>query len=247
MIETGNFSAEDLLEVIEEVKGFRGLEDLIIKGEITYDVPIQRPTKIICMARNYRKHAEEFNSEVPTSPKVFLKSTAALLPNEGAIRIPHDIGRVDHEIELAVIIGETATQVSEEEAMKHVAGYTIANDVTARSLQKEAKDKGEPWTLCKGMDTFLPIGPYVVPADAIDDPHNLNIELTVGDETRQKSNTSYMLFSIPTIISYVSQYITLMPGDIICTGTPEGVGPIKSGDLVQCKIEGLGVLRNTAI
>ena len=247
MIETGNFSQEDLLEVIVEVKGFRGLEDLIIKGEITYDVPIQRPTKIICLARNYRKHAEEFNNEVPDTPKVFLKSSAALLPNEGAIRLPRDIGRVDHEVELAVVIGETATHVSQEEAMKHVAGYTIANDVTARDMQKAAKDKCEPWTLSKGMDTFLPIGPYLVPADAVDDPHNLSIELSVGNETRQKSNTSFMLFNIPTIISYVSQYITLMPGDIICTGTPEGVGPIKSGDLVQCKIEGLGVLRNTVI
>ena len=247
MIETGNFSRETLLEVVEEVKGFRGLEDLIIRGEIVYDVPIQRPTKIICMARNYRKHAEEFNNEVPGSPKVFLKSTASLLPHEGDIRVPRDMGRVDHEIELAVVMGKTATQVSREEAMQYVAGYTIANDVTARSMQKAAMDKGEPWTLSKGMDTFLPIGPYLVPADAIDDPHNMSIELSVNDETRQKSNTSYMLFDIPTIISYVSQYITLQPGDILCTGTPEGVGPIKAGDLVQGKIEGMGVLRNRVL
>jgi len=247
MIETGNFSGENLLEVIEEVKGFRGLKDLLLRGEITYDVPIQRPGKIVCLARNYRKHAEEFNNEVPGSPVVFLKSTTALLPHEGAIRLPRDVGRVDHEIELAVVIGEKATQVSEDEAMKYIAGYTIANDVTARTMQKAAMDKGEPWTLAKGMDTFLPMGPYLVPADAVGDPHNLSIELSVDDETRQKSSTSHMLFKIPTIISYVSQFITLQPGDIICTGTPEGVGPIKPGDVVQGKIEGLGVLRNRVI
>ena len=247
MIETGNFSREVLLEVIEEVKGFRGLEDLIIRGEFTYDVPIQRPPKILCMARNYRKHAQEFDHDVPSKPVIFAKSASALLPHEGAIRAPHGVGRVDHEIELAVVMGKEASQVSEDEALQYVAGYTIANDVTARTMQKETIANGEPWTLCKGMDTFLPIGPYLVPADAVADPHDLSIELTVNEKSRQKSNTGYMVFKIPEIISYISQYITLQPGDIICTGTPEGVGPIEPGDLVQGKIEGLGVLRNTVV
>ena len=131
--------------------------------------------------------------------------------------------------------------------MDIIAGYTIANDISARALQKEAASHGEPWTFCKGMDTFLPIGPYLITADAVMDPHNLEIELTVNDETKQHSNTKNMIFDIPRIISYMSHYITLAPGDIICTGTPEGVGPIKPGDLIQAKIEGMGVLRNHVV
>lgn len=247
MIEMENFSEKVITEVIEEVKNFRGLNDLVIRGEITFDMPIQRPSKVLCMARNYRKHAEEFAHDVPTKPVYFAKLPSSLVPNEGNIKVPSDIGRVDHEVELAVVIGKTAAQVSTSEAMEYIAGYTIANDVSARAAQKDAIANGEPWTYCKGLDTFLPIGPYLVPADSIDDPHNLNIELTVNDETRQKSNTKYMIFDIPTIISTMSRYITLLPGDIICTGTPEGVGPIKPGDLVQAKIEGLGVLRNHVV
>lgn len=244
MIEMGNFSSKVLLEVIEEVKQFRGLDDLGIRGEVKYDVPIQRPSKILCLGKNYKKHAEEFSQDVPDEPMFFAKLPSALVPNEEYIRLPHGIGRVDHEIELAVVIGQPTYQVGKNEAMDAVAGYTIANDISARVLQKAAKDKGHPWTLSKGVDTFLPIGPYLVPADAIDDPHNLTMELTVNDDTKQKSSTAHMVFKIPDIISYISRYITLQAGDIICTGTPEGVGPIKPGDLVQAKIEELGVLRN---
>ena len=131
--------------------------------------------------------------------------------------------------------------------MDIIAGYTIANDISARAMQKDAAANGEPWTLCKGMDTFLPIGPYLIPADAVADPHNLDIELTVNDESKQRSNTKNMIFDIPDMISYMSRFITLEPGDIICTGTPEGVSPIQAGDLVQAKIEGMGVLRNHVV
>jgi 2-keto-4-pentenoate hydratase/2-oxohepta-3-ene-1,7-dioic acid hydratase in catechol pathway len=247
MIEMENFSRQVLSEVVEEVKQFRGLDDLAIRGEITYDVPIQRPAKILCLGRNYREHAKEMQNAVPEQPMFFAKLTSALLPHEGNIRLPENIGRVDHEIELAVVIGKTASRVSAEEAIEYVAGYTIANDISARAMQKEAMAKRQPWTLSKGMDTFLPIGPFLVPADAVDDPHNLELELTVNDQTRQKSSTANMVFRIPEIIAYISRYVTLQPGDIICTGTPEGVGPIEPGDLVQAKIEGLGVLRNQVI
>ena len=244
VIEMGNFSRKVLTEVIEEVNAFRGLEDLLIRGDVRYDVPIQRPSKILCLGRNYKKHAQEFQHDVPEEPMFFSKLPSALLPNEEYIRLPHGIGRVDHEIELAVVIGQTTYQVGKNEAMDSVAGYTIANDISARALQKSAMEKGHPWTLSKGADTFLPIGPYLVPADVIEDPHNLSLELTVNDETKQKSSTANMVFSIPEIISFISRYITLNPGDIICTGTPEGVGPLQAGDLVQAKIENLGVLRN---
>jgi 2-keto-4-pentenoate hydratase/2-oxohepta-3-ene-1,7-dioic acid hydratase in catechol pathway len=247
MIEMENFSRQAIAEVIEEVKQFRGLDDLVIKSEITYDVPVQRPPKILCLGRNYREHAKEMQNAVPEQPMFFAKLTSALLPHEGNIRLPQNVGRVDHEIELAVIIGKTAGRVRAEEAMEYVAGYAIANDISARAMQKEAMSKGQPWTLSKGMDTFLPIGPYLVPADAVENPHNLEMELTVNDQMRQKSSTANMVFRIPEIIAYISRYVTLQPGDIICTGTPEGVGPIEPGDLVQAKIEGLGVLRNQVI
>ncbi len=247
VIEMENFSAKVLTEVIEEVRDFRGLDDLQIRGDITFDVPVQRPSKILCLGRNYAEHAKEFSNEVPEEPIIFAKLPSALLPHEGAIRIPKGIGRVDHEIELAVVIGRTVSRASEEEAMESVVGYTIANDVSARALQKEAMAKGQPWTLCKGMDTFLPIGPYLIPADAVPDPHRLSMELTVNDETRQKASTGDMVFRIPQIIAYISRYVTLHAGDIICTGTPAGVGPLQPGDLVQAKIEGLGVLRNPVV
>jgi acylpyruvate hydrolase len=247
MIEMENFSRQVIGEVVEEVKQLRGLDDLVIRNEITYDVPIQRPPKILCLGRNYREHAKEMQNAVPEQPMFFAKLTSALLPHEGNIHLPENIGRVDHEIELAVVIGKTATRVSAEEAMECVAGYTIANDISARTMQKEAMSKGQPWTLSKGMDTFLPIGPYLVPADAVEDPHKMEMELTVNNQVRQKSSTANMVFHIPEIIAYISRYVTLQPGDIICTGTPEGVGPIMPGDLVQAKIEGLGVLRNQVI
>jgi len=245
MIEMQNFSRKVITEVIEEVKEFRGVDDLVIQGDITFDVPIQRPSKILCMARNYRKHAREFDHDVPETPTFFAKCVSSLLPHEGMIRIPDKIGRVDHEIELAVILGAEAQAVPPGQAMELIAGYTIANDITARAWQKRAMSAGEPWTLCKSIDTFLPIGPYVVPADAIDDPQNLAIELSVNEELRQHSNTKEMIFPIAEIISYISRYITLQAGDIICTGTPEGVGPIEPGDIVQGKIKGMGVLRNS--
>lgn len=247
MIEMENFSRQVITEVIEEVKGFRGLDDLVIAGEITFDVPIQRPSKILCLGRNYAEHAKEFQNTVPEQPMFFAKLPSALLPHEGYIRLPEGIGRVDHEIELAVVIGKTVSRVREDEAMEAVVGYTIANDISARALQKEAMAKGQPWTLSKGIDTFLPIGPYLVPADAVADPHQLALELTVNDRPRQQSSTANMVHRIPQIISYISRYVTLHAGDIICTGTPEGVGPIEPGDLVQAKIEGLGVLRNHVI
>ncbi|RPI00320.1 MAG: FAA hydrolase family protein [Calditrichaeota bacterium] len=242
-----NFSRQAIDEVVEEVKQVRGLDDLLIRGEINFDVPIQRPSKILCLGRNYAEHAKEFQSSVPDQPMFFAKLPSALLPHEGNICIPGGIGRVDHEIELAIVIGRTCKEIAIDEAMDVVAGYTIANDVSARALQKEAKEKGQPWTLSKGIDTFLPIGPFLVPADAVADAHSLTMELTVNDELRQKSSTAQMVFKIPEIISFISHYVTLQPGDIICTGTPEGVGPIVPGDLIQAKIEGLGVLRNYVI
>ena len=244
MIETGNFNAAALNKVVHDVINFRGPSDLVIKSNINYAVPIQRPQNIICLGRNYIEHAREMQNEPPQVPILFAKCPSALLPHRGTIRIPKEIGRVDHEIELAVVIGKETIRVSQQNAMEHVAGFSIVNDVTARDLQADYKERGLPWTLCKGMDTFLPMGPVLVPADAVQDPQNLTLECKVNDKVKQSSSTAKMIFNIPYIISYISKYITLQAGDIICTGTPEGVSPLTPGDIVQCSIEGLGVLSN---
>jgi 2-keto-4-pentenoate hydratase/2-oxohepta-3-ene-1,7-dioic acid hydratase in catechol pathway len=244
MVEMDYFSNETLVEVVEIVRDFRSFQDIRVPETIHVDVPISRPQKILCLGRNYRDHAKEMDSEVPQEPIFFAKLPSALLAHEKQIRIPKGIGRVDHEIELAVIIGKQTSRIAVNRAMDQVAGYTIANDVTAREIQKECKQKGLPWTLSKGLDSFCPMGPYLVPADIVKDPHNLNIELRVNGKIKQSANTRDMIFKIPEIIAFISRYITLSPGDIICTGTPAGVSPLQNGDDVEVEIEGLGTLAN---
>ena len=247
MVEMDYFSRENFEEVLNTVQSFRSLQDMIIRDKYRLDVPISRPQKIICIGKNYVAHAKEFDSQVPTEPMYFSKLQSALLPHGGKVVLPPNIGRVDHEVELAAVIGKPASKISQEKAMDYVAGYTIGVDVTARDLQKAAKEVGHPWTLAKGMDTFLPLGPYLLPADEVKDPHNLPIEFRVNSETRQKANTRDMVFKIPELIEYITRYITLQPGDIICTGTPEGVSPLKDGDKMEATIEGFGVLKNSVV
>ncbi|HOX86148.1 MAG TPA: fumarylacetoacetate hydrolase family protein [bacterium] len=244
MVEMEYFALDTFTEVVQTVRDFRPLEDVRIRKPVRFDVPISRPQKILCLGRNYRAHAEEWGSQVPDEPIVFAKLSSSLLPHEGIVRIPDGVGRVDHEIELAVVIGKKASRIAANAAMEAVAGYTIVNDVTARDLQLSDMKKRHPWTLSKGFDTFCPLGPYLVPAAAVVDPHNLKMELQVNSESRQRANTRDMVVPIPEIIAFISRHITLLPGDIICTGTPEGTLPIQSGDLIEATIDGLGVLRN---
>ncbi len=247
MVEMGYFSNQTFMEVTELVREYRSLDDLRIREDVRYTVPISRPQKILCIGRNYRAHAAEWNSDVPEKPLFFSKLPSTLLPHQGLIRIPAGIGRVDHEIELAVVIGKQGAKISEEDAMEYVAGYSIAIDVTARDMQREDIKKGHPWTLAKGMDTFCPMGPYLIPADALAEPHNLDLELKVNGVTKQKANTRDMIFKIPTLISYISRFITFQPGDIILTGTPEGTLPIEPGDVLEATIKDLGTLNNSVI
>ncbi len=200
------------------------------------------PSKIVCVGRNYRAHAEEMNSAVPKEPVIFLKPPSSLIGPDSTIVIPEQTRRVEHEVELAVIIGKKAKNVRVEEAMEYVLGYTIILDITARDLQAEAKKKGLPWSVSKGFDTFAPVGPRIVPGEELN-PDELNIWLNVNGEKRQEGNTSQMIFSIPFLISYISGIMTLEPGDIIATGTPAGVGPLNDGDVVEAGIDGIGVLR----
>ncbi|MCH8557727.1 MAG: fumarylacetoacetate hydrolase family protein [Balneolia bacterium] len=187
---------------------------------------------IFCIGRNYADHAKELNNPVPALPVVFTKPVNTVTFDGGEIIIPTNLTQdVHHEAEMVISIGKFGRYISEAEAMDYVSGYAIGIDVTARDLQAALKEKSQPWTLAKGMDTFAPIGSFV-PAAEVSDPHNLNVKLTVNGQTRQDGNTSDMIFSIPALISYVSRFITLHEGDLIFTGTPAGVGPLKNGDKV---------------
>jgi 2-keto-4-pentenoate hydratase/2-oxohepta-3-ene-1,7-dioic acid hydratase in catechol pathway len=197
------------------------------------------------MGRNYLAHVRELQHEAPKEPLFFSKAPSALVPHEADIMIPAWLNtRVDHEAELALVIGKTCRNVSEQEAVQHIAGYSILNDVTARAMQKEDIEHGNPWFRSKSIDTFCPMGPYFVPADEIKDPNRLDIQLTVNGEVRQKANTASMIFSVSRLVSAISGYMTLNPGDVIATGTPEGVSPIADGDVIEIEITGLGTLKN---
>jgi len=198
-----------------------------------------RPSKIVALAKNYAEHAKEMESDVPERPVFFLKPPSALIGPGEPIVLPRMSRRVDHEVELAVIIGKRARRVPAEKAMDYVMGYTILLDITARDLQAEARKKGLPWTVAKGFDTFAPVGPRVVDRRElnIDD---LEIGLKVNGQVRQLGRTSEMVFKVPELIEYISSIMTLEPGDIIATGTPAGIGPLRHGDKIEAWIEGIG-------
>lgn len=202
-------------------------------------VPV-RPTKILCVGRNYAEHAAELGHEVPAEPLIFMKPPSSLIGAGEAIVLPTLSERVDFEGELAVVIGRRCRHVAEADAMGVIGGYTILNDITARDLQK----KDGQWARAKGFDTFAPCGPVVVPADQLD-PRDLEIKTIVNGEVRQSGRTSQFIFSIPRVIAYLSRAMTLEEGDVISTGTPSGVGPLKPGDTVEVWVEGIGSLINT--
>ncbi len=198
------------------------------------------PSKIVCVGRNYREHAAELGNEVPAEPLLFLKPPSTLLPSGGTIVRPNLSKKVDHEGELGVVIGKTCYKLTaEDDARPYILGFTCVNDVTARDLQK----KDGQWTRGKGFDTFCPVGPVV--SDVPDPWAGVGVQTLVNGETRQDGNTRDFIFSLDVVIRYISQVMTLLPGDLIATGTPSGVGPLVAGDNVQIKIEGIGTLRNT--
>ena len=201
-----------------------------------------KSTKILAVAKNYVKHIDELKLSIPGEPKIFLKPPSALIGDNGVVVIPKSSARVDYGVELAVIIKEECRKVEKEEALDYVLGFTVFNDITARDIQAKEMKEGMPWDIAKGYDTFAPVGPRIIPAGDVD-CHNLNIYLKLNGETKQNSNTKNMIFSVEDLISYLSHVMTLEPMDIIATGTPEGVGPIKNGDIVECGIEGIGVLK----
>ena len=195
------------------------------------------PSKSVCIGVNYRAHAQEMGHELPQDPVMFLKPPTALLDPEGFIVYPPQSRLVHHEGELAVVVGRRARNVPVDEALQYVFGYTCANDVTARDLQQ----KDGQWTRGKGFDTFMPLGPVVVTGI---DPSDLAISCRVNGEVRQSSRTSLLIHGVAELVSFVSHVMTLLPGDVLLTGTPAGVGPLLPGDVVEVEIEGIGTLRN---
>jgi len=203
-------------------------------------LPPVNPSKIVCVGRNYREHAKELGNEVPADILIFLKPPSSLLAPEGKIVMPQISERVDYEGELAVVIGKKCRNATESEALSLVRGYTCANDVTARDLQKS---DGQ-WTRGKGFDTFCPVGPFV--SDEVS-PEALDLETRVNGQIRQKGNTRDFIFPLPAVIRYISRVMTLLPGDLILTGTPAGVGPLKADNRVEVSISGLGTLTNFVV
>jgi 2-keto-4-pentenoate hydratase/2-oxohepta-3-ene-1,7-dioic acid hydratase in catechol pathway len=190
---------------------------------------------IYCIGRNYAKHARELNNEVPDEPVVFIKPDSAITYDKSAIVLPPQSQEVHHEVELILAIGKGGKNIPETQALSHIAGYGIGIDVTARDIQQKAKDRSHPWAVAKGFDTFAPISTFVE-ASTISDPQSLELKLKVNNETRQHGYTKDMLFPVARLIAYLSTIFTLQPGDLIFTGTPEGVSPIHSGDLVQAEL-----------
>ncbi|HNT79026.1 MAG TPA: fumarylacetoacetate hydrolase family protein [Anaerolineae bacterium] len=203
-------------------------------------LPPTEPTKIICVGRNYAAHAAEHNSPVPEAPLLFLKPPSSVVGPDAAIVLPTLSQRIEHEAELAVVIARPCRDVTPEEAWDYVLGVTCGNDVTARDLQRQ---DGQ-WTRGKGFDTFCPLGPWIVAGLTAADIADLAVTCRVNGDLRQQGRTSEMVFSPAYIVSYAAAVMTLMPGDVLLTGTPAGVGPLTAGDVVDVEVEGIGVLRN---
>lgn len=191
---------------------------------------------IFCIGRNYVEHAQELQNEVPAQPLVFLKPTSSIIFDGDAIHIPPQSKNVHHEVELAVAIDKAGKDIPKEKVLEHIGGYGIGIDVTARDIQQKAKDKGHPWSVAKGFDTFAPLSTFVK-KNQIANPQNIDLHLTVNGETRQSDNTKLMIFSVADLIHYLSTIFTLQPGDIILTGTPKGVSPIVSGDTIEASLD----------
>ncbi len=197
--------------------------------------------KLICIGRNYAAHAAEMKSPVPTKPMIFLKPDSSVVRDGGAVRLPASSSDVHHEVELVALIGKGGKDIQESVALTHIAGYAVGLDMTARDIQSAAKERGHPWSVSKGFDTFAPLGTFLS-ADAVADPQSLSIRLRVNGELRQEGATRDMIFPVAKLIAYCSTIMTLYPGDMIFTGTPEGVAAVAEGDTLTAEVEGLPAL-----
>ena len=240
MLETGGVDRlKDVLKFVAPLA-----PHLQIPRDAVLRAPLMRPGKIVALGLNYVLHAKEGSFKVPKEPILFVKVGSSVVGPGDVVRIPRNLGRMDHEVELAVVIGKRATEVARKNAFRYIAGYTIVNDVSARSLQTKDLEKRHPWFRTKSFDTFTPMGPWIVTTDEIPPPVRLNLECRVNGRLRQKANSRDLVFDIPTILEFITKYITLDPGDVISTGTPGGIGPITDGDTMTCTIQKIGTLTN---
>ncbi|WP_140938238.1 fumarylacetoacetate hydrolase family protein [Sphingobacterium lumbrici] len=222
-----------------------------IPGNVRLGAPFTRPSKIVCIGLNYKDHAAETNSPIPAEPIIFMKSTSSLVGPNDNVTIPRNSEKTDWEVEFGIVIGKKASYVEESEALDYVAGYVLHNDVSERAFQLE---RGGTWDKGKGCDTFAPMGPILTTQDEIPDINNVRLWLKVNGQTYQDGNTSNLIFSVQHIISYISQFMTLLPGDVISTGTPAGVGlgfnpPIylKPGDTIELGADYLGIQKQEVV
>jgi 2-keto-4-pentenoate hydratase/2-oxohepta-3-ene-1,7-dioic acid hydratase in catechol pathway len=257
--DTSSFG-EDYNEHFFETDGLTRLQKFIesnkdrlpkVSKDIRLGSPVSRPSKIICIGLNYADHARETNAAIPTEPILFFKSTTSLIGPFDDVVIPKNSTKSDWEVELAVVISKKASYVEEADALNYVAGYCLHNDLSEREFQLE---KGGQWVKGKSCDTFAPLGPFMATPDEIADINNLRLWLTVNGKIMQDSNTANFIFQVPFLISYISQFMTLLPGDVISTGTPPGVGlgmkpPVflREGDVMELGIDGLGISKQKVI
>ncbi len=246
LLERGLFTPETFRSALD-FAAKHGLTEKYTVAEYRLLAPVRRPSKIMALGRNYMAHAVESGYHIPTEPVFFSKANSSVIGPEEPVVYKSFLTRVDPEGELAVIIGRQGANIPEEEAPSYVAGYTIMNDVTARDMQREDLKLSSPWMRSKGIDTFGPMGPCVALPDEVHEPIELEIETRVSGEVRQKDNTRSLMFKVPKLISYISSYHTLFPGDVISTGTPEGMKPVQVGDVMEVEIEGIGILRNPVV
>ncbi len=244
------FFASGGLERLKQEAGTRALWTAL-EGEINYSSVVARPSKILCVGLNYADHARETNATPPAEPVLFMKSTTSLCGPNDLVMVPRGSVKTDWEVELAVVISKKASYVEEADAAEYIAGYCLHNDVSERAFQLE---RSGTWDKGKGCDTFAPLGPWLVTPDEAGDVNNLRLWLTVNGVKRQDGNTSNLIFSIPFLIHYISQFMTLLPGDVISTGTPAGVALgmatpeyLKAGDIMELGIDGLGTSRQEVV
>lgn len=239
-----SFFGNDGIELLEEWLGKNHGSCPIIDDNVRLGPPLARPSKMICIGLNYAGHARESGMDLPKQPVVFFKATSAIVGPNDPLEIPRNSQKTDWEVELAFVIGKKAKYVEEADAYDHIAGYVLHNDYSERAFQLE---HGGQWVKGKSADTFAPIGPFIATKDEISDPHNLRLWLKVNGKKVQDSNTSDLIFNIPKLVAHLSSYMTLLPGDIISTGTPAGVGMgfnppryLKGGEVIELGVDGLG-------
>jgi 5-oxopent-3-ene-1,2,5-tricarboxylate decarboxylase/2-hydroxyhepta-2,4-diene-1,7-dioate isomerase len=244
LISGGYFDVDVFADVLIFLERHSFIDRYTVRDKVKLNPPITNPSKIVALGLNYASHAKESGRESPKEPVIFCKATSSIIGPEDKIVIKPGIGRVDPEVELAVIIGRRAKNVKKEDAGLYIAGYTVLNDVSARDMQSADFKLSNPWFRSKSLDTFCPIGPCITLPDEISPLDEIDLEIRVNGEIRQKSNTKQLIFKIPELIEYISSLMTLEPGDIISTGTPEGIAPIKPGDIVEATVERIGTLIN---